>query len=88
MNEEITPALRALNTLDPDQSPGKKKKKDKKKNEPLPDDKTFLAYTRTLLAWIRTSTSLLTFGFAIYKLLQQEAEKPGDHPCFNYSTQK
>jgi len=29
--------------------------------------RTFLAYDRTLMAWIRTSTSLITFGFSIYK---------------------
>jgi putative membrane protein len=59
---------------------GKTRKKDKKKKEAVPDERTFLAHTRTLLAWIRTSTSLMTFGFASYKLLQQQAEAPGDHP--------
>jgi putative membrane protein len=29
-------------------------------------DRTWLAEERTLLAWIRTATSLITFGFAIY----------------------
>jgi putative membrane protein len=32
--------------------------------------RTFLALERTLMAWIRTSTSLLTFGFTIYKFFQ------------------
>jgi putative membrane protein len=58
----------------------KKKKKDKKKKEMVPEEKTFFAYTRTMLAWVRTSTSLLTFGFAIYKLLEQQAALPGEHP--------
>lgn len=44
------------------------------------DDRTFLAFDRTLLAWVRTSTSLLTFGFGIYKLLAQQAKEPGSHP--------
>jgi putative membrane protein len=29
-------------------------------------DRTWLAEERTLMAWIRTATSLITFGFAIY----------------------
>jgi putative membrane protein len=29
-------------------------------------DRTYLAEERTILAWIRTATSLITFGFAIY----------------------
>jgi len=29
--------------------------------------RTFMAHERTLMAWIRTSTSLITFGFTIYK---------------------
>jgi putative membrane protein len=29
--------------------------------------RTFLAHERTLMAWVRTSTSLISFGFSIYK---------------------
>lgn len=29
-------------------------------------DRTWLAEERTILAWVRTATSLITFGFAIY----------------------
>jgi putative membrane protein len=32
--------------------------------------RTFLAYDRTLMAWIRTAVSLITFGFSIYKFFQ------------------
>jgi putative membrane protein len=32
--------------------------------------RTFLAYDRTLMAWIRTALSLITFGFSIYKFFQ------------------
>jgi putative membrane protein len=31
-------------------------------------DCTCLGYQRTMLAWVRTGTSLITFGFAIYSL--------------------
>src|SRR6478609_3922433 len=43
------------------------------KPPPIPEqtrlalDRTFLAHERTLMAWIRTSISLITFGFTIYK---------------------
>ena len=32
--------------------------------------RTFLAHDRTLMAWIRTSVSLISFGFSIYKFFQ------------------
>jgi putative membrane protein len=37
-------------------------------------DRTFLAHERTLMAWIRTSTSLMGFGFSIYKFFQYLVE--------------
>jgi putative membrane protein len=33
-------------------------------------ENTRMAHERTLLAWVRTSTSLVTFGFTLYKLFQ------------------
>lgn len=39
----------------------------------LAADRTWLAHERTLMAWIRTATSLITFGFTIYKFFQIEA---------------
>ncbi len=30
------------------------------------------AYERTMMAWIRTATSLITFGFSVYKFFQLE----------------
>jgi putative membrane protein len=38
-------------------------------------DRTRLAYERTLMSWIRTATSLITFGFSIYKFFQIESER-------------
>lgn len=32
-------------------------------------ERTRLAFERTMQAWIRTATSLITFGFGIYKLV-------------------
>jgi putative membrane protein len=36
-------------------------------------DRTRAAYERTMMSWIRTATSLITFGFTIYKFFQLEA---------------
>lgn len=38
-------------------------------------DRTWLAHERTLMAWIRTSTSMISFGFTIYKFFQFEVVK-------------
>jgi putative membrane protein len=35
-------------------------------------ERTSAAYDRTLMAWMRTAISLITFGFAIYKFFQIE----------------
>ena len=42
--------------------------------------RTMMAADRTLMAWIRTSLSMLSFGFTIYKVLQgfQDAGRPMD----------
>lgn len=43
-------------------------------------DRTHLAQERTLMAWVRTSVSLITFGFTIYKFFQYiREENPGEH---------
>jgi putative membrane protein len=48
-----------------------------KSSNELADDRTALAFTRTvvaldrtLMAWVRTAVSLISFGFTIYKFLQ------------------
>jgi putative membrane protein len=41
-----------------------------KLNDVLAIDRTRLASERTLMAWVRTSLSMITFGFTIYKFLQ------------------
>ena len=44
-------------------------------NEELALRRTFLAHERTLMAWIRTSVSLISFGFTIYKFFQYLAQE-------------
>jgi putative membrane protein len=38
-------------------------------------ERTRLAYERTMMGWIRTATSLMTFGFALYKFFQFDAAR-------------
>ena len=38
-------------------------------------DRTWLAHERTLMAWVRTATSMISFGFTIYKFFQFEVGK-------------
>ena len=44
-------------------------------------DRTRAAYERTMMSWIRTATSLITFGFSIYKFFQIEvpSERQQNH---------
>jgi putative membrane protein len=42
-------------------------------------DRTRLAHERTLMAWVRTATSLITFGFTIHKFFQFLREKGEGH---------
>jgi putative membrane protein len=38
-------------------------------------DRTWLAHERTLMAWVRTAVSMISFGFTIYKFFQFEVQK-------------
>ena len=38
-------------------------------------DRTWLAHERTMMAWVRTAASLISFGFTIYKFFQLEINK-------------
>jgi putative membrane protein len=43
-------------------------------NTLLSIERTNLAQERTIMAWVRTATSLISFGFTIYKFFQLEAK--------------
>jgi putative membrane protein len=38
-------------------------------------DRTWRAHERTLMAWVRTTSSMISFGFTIYKFFQFEVDK-------------
>ena len=40
-------------------------------------DRTRLAHERTLMAWVRTATSMISFGFTIAKLVPERAADRG-----------
>src|SRR5262245_41933878 len=44
------------------------------RNTALAVSRTVLAHQRTLMAWIRTSASLISFGFTIYKFFEYLVE--------------
>jgi putative membrane protein len=48
--------------------------------------RSLMAADRTLLAWIRTSLSLLSFGFTIYKVLQSFEAAGGTLPGRDINT--
>jgi len=44
-------------------------------SEKLAVDRTCLAHERTLMAWVRTAVSLISFGFTVFKFFQYLREK-------------
>jgi putative membrane protein len=46
----------------------------------LATKRTLMAADRSLMAWIRTSLSMISFGFTIYKILQSYEEMGGHMP--------
>ena len=41
-------------------------------------ERTWLAHERTILAWVRTAASLISFGFTIYKFFELELRGRAD----------
>ena len=39
-------------------------------------DRTWMAHERTLMAWIRTATSMIGFGFTVYKFFEGRPPSP------------
>lgn len=62
MNPAASPAVQHDATVKPDATQ-------------LALDRTRLAFERTTMAWVRTATSLITFGFTVYKFFQIEHRK-------------
>ena len=46
-------------------------------NTDLAFERTILGEKRTLMAWVRTAISLISFGFTIYKFFQEASTKTG-----------
>ena len=44
-------------------------------------DRTDMAHERTMMAWIRTAVSLISFGFTIYKFLQYVEKETDAQPA-------
>ena len=49
-------------------------------------DRTYLAHERTLMAWTRTSASLISFGFTIYKFFEATRGAQGQRHPLGYVT--
>jgi putative membrane protein len=82
MTEDL---LKATEEVEEKDKKKKKEEKEKKKEEKeiLSLDRSILAFERTFLAWIRTAASLMTFGFAIFKLLEARIQTKGPHPILD-----
>jgi putative membrane protein len=78
--------------INPDFVPEEKKKeKDKEKKEKVKKDeltieRAWLAQERTMLASIRTATTFMTFGFALFKFLEAQLMQPHHHPWLAWIT--
>lgn len=46
-----------------------------KLSDQLALERTLMASERTIMAWVRTAVSLISFGFTMYKVLQQFASE-------------
>jgi putative membrane protein len=64
----------------PDAAAGKEKEKKGPGKKQLAIDRARLAQERTLLAWVRTATTFMTFGFALFKFLEAQLESTGNKP--------
>lgn len=83
INQNLVPET-AVTLPEKDKKAAKKEKREYK--DQLSVERTSLALDRTLLAMVRTATTFMTFGFALYKLLQEKAASPEDHPIVKVFT--
>jgi putative membrane protein len=54
--------------------------------EELSVDRARLAQERALLAWVRTATTLMTFGFALFKFLEAQLTQNHRPPLLGFIT--
>ncbi len=47
-------------------------------------ERTMMSMERTLMSWVRTATSLITFGFTLYKFFEFELSKASEAPRHQY----
>ena len=88
MDEILIPEQHFEKEGDSAKKKDKKDKKDKEAKELLTLERTELALYRTQLAMVRTATTFTTFGFAIYKLMEEKKRQPGEHPIMDFLTPK
>ncbi|MFN5169892.1 MAG: YidH family protein [Cyclobacteriaceae bacterium] len=62
------------------------KKKKKLQKQEFAVDRARLAQERALLAWIRTATTLMTFGFALFKFLEAQLAENHRKPLLGFIT--
>ncbi|MBX2964404.1 MAG: DUF202 domain-containing protein [Cyclobacteriaceae bacterium] len=69
-----------------EQQSDRKEKKEKKGpgRKQLTIDRTILSQERTLLAATRTATTLMTFGFALFKFLEVQALQQDHSPMLDF----
>jgi putative membrane protein len=46
-------------------------------------DRTWMAHERTLMAWVRTAISMISFGFTVYKFFELETSKLNPAPAYS-----
>jgi uncharacterized membrane protein YidH (DUF202 family) len=89
--EEQTISLPQEQGLDlPDKEEKKKKKEKKKEEKEAKKDVTLikieLALYRAQMAMVRTATTMTTFGFALYKLLEEQTKGGYERPALHVIT--
>ena len=78
----------AVNTGEIQEKKKEKKTKEKVSKDQSSTERTLQSYERTLLAWVRTGVHLMTFGFVIFRFLQDKVVELGTHPVLKIISPK